>query len=126
MPTEFGFAPQGLQSVGITPAAGFALQNGTPNIFSWTAPNDGKTHRFFLIGAKEVTIAETGGAVGVTFTLPDGTAASPTWVAGNNGVGITMPNYRSGLVQPGTTVTLAQTGALTLGASLIHAEMWAQ
>jgi hypothetical protein len=119
------FASPPLQRQAGTVAAGFALQNATPNILTWTAPNDGQIHRFFLIGALEVTSAQTGGGVGVTFTLPDGSAASPTWVAGNNAAGITFPNFRSGLVQAGTTVTLLQSSAQTLGAAVVHAEIWA-
>ena len=35
--------------------AGFALQNATPNILTWTAPNDGNYHRVVVAASIGVT-----------------------------------------------------------------------
>ena len=112
----------GLQAT--TGAAGFALQNGTPNILTWTAPNDGNLHRVVILGNLIVTSAETGGAIGVTnLTSPSGANHSPGLSAG--GVGVSLVTYtQSFFVEAGTTVTLAQTSALTAGAAVFWADIW--
>jgi hypothetical protein len=106
--------------------AGFALQNGTPNILTWTAPNDGALHRVALFAVKHVTSTETGGVIAVTYTLPDGTAsAAHTLLGGSQASGDLVP---SGaflvLVEANTTVTVKQNSALTGGASIMWAEIW--
>ena len=50
-----------MQLVATTGVNGFALQNGTPTILTWTPPNDGQVHRVLLIAQENVTVAETGG-----------------------------------------------------------------
>ena len=109
-----------------TPAAGVALQNGTPVFLSWTAPNDGNLHEFELVASLQVTSGETGGAVGLSFTFPGGAAATPNVFAAGLGAG-TVNSSVAGkrLVAPGTTVTLAQTSALTAGAAQLMAQLWA-
>jgi len=104
---------------------GFALQNGTPNILSWTAPPDGQLHRFMVIGDTVVTSAETGGAVSCTFTSPTGAPHAGTLDAGGNAGGTKNWNQLTGIVAAGTTVTVAQSGALTVGAAVTFAELWA-
>jgi hypothetical protein len=102
---------------------GYALVNGTGNIFSWTAPNDGNLHMVFLTTAQHVSSAETGGAITFETTDPSGTAVNPTAYAGGSGAGSTgFATQR--LVQPGSTVTLAQTSALTVGAATLWATLW--
>lgn len=106
-----------------TPAAGFALQNGTPVIFTWTPPNDGQAHAV-LIGANlDVTVAETGGGVVLTCNLPDGSAGNPPVFSGGAGVGtFSFSQFR--MVQAGQPVTLQQSSALTLGAAVLFAALW--
>ena len=40
-----------------TPAAGFALINGTTTILSWTAPADGKNHRLSVFASAHISSA---------------------------------------------------------------------
>lgn len=106
-----------------TPLGGFPLQNGTPQILSWTAPADGNIHRVTLVTALHVTSNETGGQVTLNTTLPDGTAANPVVYTGGTAASIGQFSTDR-IVQPGSTVTLAQTTALTGGAAVLWAELW--
>lgn len=115
----------GMTKVADTGRNGFTLQNATPNIFQWTAPNDGQNHRFSLLGEKNVSSAETGGQINCSFTLPDGTPVTITALGGTLGAGQAMVNYRQEIIAPGTTITLLQSTALTAGASVLWAELWA-
>lgn len=104
---------------------GFALQNATPVILTWNVPNDGQLHRFIVASSLIVSVAETGGQVNVHFTTPDGTV---TVFDISNGGGGTGFDYSAGrylvIVKPGTTVTISQDTALTLGAAILWAEIW--
>ena len=100
------------------PIAGFALQNGTPTIAEWTAPNDGNVHYVSVFGATAVTSAETGGAIKMTATAPNGTTGNPSLDAGSNAVGLVAWSTHNLPVQPGSTTTVQQTSALTVGAAL--------
>ncbi len=113
-----------LQLVAATPAAGFALQNGTPTILTWVVPNDGALHTLNIVMTLHVTSLETGGQITVTTTDPSGTAANPVAFAGGAAAGSTPQQYQR-LLQAGSTVTLAQTSALTAGAASIWAQIWA-
>jgi len=112
-----------------TGASGFALQNGTPNVLTWTAPNDGNMHRVLVMAVLHCTSTETGGAVSLTFTLPDGTSGSKAIFAANNTTGaIGVPTSQNGpafmLIEANTTIALVQTSALTGGAAVVFAEFW--
>jgi hypothetical protein len=109
-----------------TGPGGFTLVNGTPNILTWTAPGDGALHRFMIFGAMDVTSAETGGLVGVTATYPDGAVAGWTLFADNQVAGANYSGYTAPLItKAGTTVTVQQYTALTAGAAVLWAEIWA-
>lgn len=107
-----------------TPVAGFALQNGTPNILTWTAPADGQMHRVLVHAGLRVTSAETGGAVTLTVIQPDGSTYAPGAFAGGSGTNATSGFTAMHPVQAGSTVTLAQSSALTAGAAVVWAELW--
>lgn len=112
-----------------TPAAGFALQNGTPNIVQWGAPADGLAHRFVLMATRNVTSAETGGQVSLTYTPPGAGAPPITTVVAGGGSGVgsgSLGNTATivGMAAPGTFVTLSQTSALTVGAATVNAELY--
>lgn len=112
-----------------TGLAGFALQNGTPTILSWTAPNDGQMHRVMVLATLDVSSAETGGAIGVTFTDPAGNALAGANVIGaGKGAGVVAPNpgVTGMLIKGGTTVSLVQSTALTVGAAMLYGEIWGQ
>jgi len=114
----------GLAKQATTPAAGFALQNATPNILTWTPPADGSLHPFQVIAAMDVGSTETGGGIAVTFTLPDGTSGIIYLFGGNNSGGYVEPNFCAGISEGGQPVTITQYGALTGGASTVWAEIW--
>lgn len=108
-----------------TGLAGFALQNATPNLIVWTAPNDGQLHRCEVVLNKHVTVAETGGAVNcVASSSPDGAGIlSTVSFAGGQGVGVfqAAPVF---FIPAGGSVTVRQSSALTAGASVVWAEIW--
>lgn len=114
-----------LQNAASTGLPGFALVNGTPNIVSWTAPNDGQMHRVMLVGLMNVALAETGGQITLNYTDPGGAVHSRTIWAAAQAAGVQYPTLAIVPVAPGTTVTLAQASALTAGASTVWAELWA-
>jgi hypothetical protein len=117
-------AVSGLGPVATTGPTGFALQNGTPSIISWTTPSDGNLHRVTMFITWDVTSTETGGAFGMTWTAPDGGAGALALSAGGSAAGAHTPTPFSAVCRAGTTVTLAQTSALTGGAATLWAEMW--
>jgi hypothetical protein len=123
-----GFSPYsgGLALQATTGINGFALQNGTPNILSWTAPNDGLMHRVLVIGMLEVTSSETGGSIDVSCTSPDGTNRAFTSLFGaNSGLSSSfVPEVLPFFVKAGTTITVFQNSALTAGASTLWLEIW--
>lgn len=110
-----------------TGAAGFALVNGTPNVITWTAPNDGGIHRVLLMAALRVAVTEVGGAVSLTFTTPDNNPFTVLVVPGAAVAGLALISAAGNAFLPvlaGTTVTVAQSSALTLGAATLWAELW--
>lgn len=110
-----------LATTGTTP---YTLVNGTGNILTWTAPNDGALHRVTVIANLVVTSTETGGAIGVSSLLsPNGSSHSPGLFSGGSGAGLTQVTVTY-FVQAGATFTLAQTSALTGGAAVLWAELW--
>jgi len=116
--------PSSLSLQATTGLAGFALQDATPTIISWTAPNDGNLHRFIVICSLDVSSAETGGAVSLVCTPPGVGVQTTSLYAGGLGTGPAY-NTQQRLVQPGTTVTVEQSSALTGGAATVWAEIWA-
>lgn len=112
-----------LALVASTGIAGFTLVNGTPNIISWTAPNDGAMHQAQISITVDVTVAATGGAINVAATDPASGALSLTPVGGGQGVG-GHAGQASLLVAPGTTVQISQGVALTAGAAKCFAQIW--
>lgn len=104
---------------------GFALQNATPPILAWTAPSDGNLHRVTVIGTLDVTSGETGGAIHVALTAPDGTVTnSPVVSNGGLAAGAYALTTVTLLCKAGTSVTVQQQSALTAGAALAWFELW--
>lgn len=107
---------------------GYALVNGTGNIISWTAPNDGLQHRVLIFAGLHVTSGETGGQISVTYTMPDGTVATTAQIiAGGQGTG-TYATSPTGpcllMIEGGTAVAVKQNTALSGGAAVLWAEIW--
>lgn len=119
----FGTVPA-MNLLASTGAAGYTLVNGTGTILSWTAPADGNMHRVLLMYSQHVTSAETGGLIQLATVTPDGGAHSYTVQGGGSGTGFSQGSQTTYMVQSGSTVTLSQTSALTLGAAVFWAEIW--
>ena len=114
------------QLLATTGIGGFALQDATPTILSWTAPSDGNMHRILTLGLLRVTSAETGGEIQSNGTSPDGSAFTGfTNDAGSHGSsGHYTLDIFPVLIAPGTTYYTVQTSALTAGAAVLWAEIW--
>lgn len=124
--TDAAAVGQVLQNVASTGTTGYTLVNGTGNILTWTAPNDGQMHRVVVIGQVKVTTNQTGGAIGLTFTYPDGSSSATGSVnGGGSNAGYHGLANVVFLVAPNTTVTLAQTSAQSAGAAIGWFELWA-
>lgn len=98
-----------------TSTAGFALQNGTPNVLTFNTPNDGNMHEYGVAATLNVTTLEVGGQVSLNWTA-GGHAYSVVAFASALAVG----NYTFSqpiIADPNTAVTIAQTAALTSGAA---------
>jgi len=114
----------GLQKIADAGIAGFALQNATPNILTWTAPNDGLPHRVAVFGGVRCSVAETGGVIQINATDLAGGNIARQLDAGGHGVGSFVFTSSMILVQPGSVVTVQQSSALSLGAATAFAELW--
>ena len=104
-----------------TPTTGFALANGTPNILTWTAPDDGQLHSVTAYAFIHVTSAETGGQVNLTWTT-GGVAAGTTLDPGGHAAG-SYDGGKSFACDPGTVVSIDQATALTAGAAKVYAAL---
>jgi hypothetical protein len=118
--------PLALQAA--TPVSGFALVNGTPNILTWTAPNDGQQHRVTVFSSLFVSSTETGGLVQVTWIGPGAGATHFTQLFGANtassAASISPSNPTNFTVAAGSTVGIVQSSALTGGTATLWAEIW--
>jgi hypothetical protein len=119
----------GLELQASTGAAGFALQDATSTILSWTAPNDGNFHRAIVLGIGNVTVAATGGQVNLVGTDIAGNSINAVLLAaGLSTIGTNAFNNASNrmlvTVKPGTTLSITQESALTAGAVTVFAEIW--
>jgi hypothetical protein len=116
---------QGLALQATTGAAGFALQNATPTIITWTPPNDGNLHRVILFLTQLVTVGTTGGQINLNFNDPSGGAQSRQVQTGTHGTGFIAPlapMYFT--VQANVAVALIQQSAMSGGACTVYAELW--
>jgi hypothetical protein len=103
-----------------TPLAGFPLQNATPTILSWTAPNDGQLHYATFIGSLSVTTLEVGGAVNFQWTSGGQVGSHPIWAAAQATGAVLQPaNCYTVAIDPGTTVSVLQSSALTSGQAAV-------
>lgn len=108
-----------------TGIGGFALQNATPTILSWTPPADGQLHRVLIFASLHVTATETGGLIGVSYDLPDLANTSHTLFSASQATGsIPLPVQISVIVAAGQPVIVNQGSALTAGTATLWAEIW--
>lgn len=113
-----------LRKIASTGLPGFNLINGTQAILAWAVPNDGQLHRLLFIGQLNVTVAETGGQLVVSYTGADNAGHVQNINSGGGGTGFTDFGTFTALVQPGTTVQFSQFTALTAGAAVTWGEIW--
>jgi hypothetical protein len=116
-----------------TPAAGTALINGTPDILTWQAPNDGLLHRFVIFARLIVSADLTGGQIYVQLanaSLPHAGNGSGTeiWGSGKGGGDYFLnrdgvSDFKS-ILGPGETVKITQNTAVIAGAAVLYAEIW--
>ena len=120
----FGFA--NLTRLASTGTTGFALQDATPIILSWTAPNDGNLHYVAGISVLvDCTAAATGGALAVVAYGVGGiTSVADQISAGGFSVGQTIAYEKPIALPPGQLVMLKQSGALTAGNVTVYADIW--
>lgn len=122
--SDAGHVHAGLSPVATTGLAGFALQNATPTILTWTTPNDGAMHQFQLFLVLDVTSAETGGEIDLQASTPGGTYNSYRLFSSGLGAGpYNGPSFALP-VGPGQTVNIVQGSALTAGAATLWAAIW--
>lgn len=109
--------------VATTGGSGFALQNATPTILTWTAPNDGNLHSFLVNFRCIVSSNETGGHVGFTFSS---TGNGINLNSGTEGAGDhSNESGNTWVAFPGETITVSQLTALSVGAATVYCEIWA-
>ena len=121
-----GTPPLQLQaSTGIN---GFELEDATPNIISWTTPNDGQLHRVTFFVEMDVSLALTGGAIYGLIYIPNGVVNQKTIIPANSIAGVVNPSGDGfpfqRLVAPNTLVAVQQGTAITAGAAQLWAEIW--
>jgi hypothetical protein len=104
-----------------TGPTGFAKVNGTPTLFTYNVPNDGNIHSIQVYGLVVITSGETGGQVQL---LRNGTGLFNINQGGSGGPGMTGTSPALLTAQPGDTITIQQTSALTGGASTTYIELW--
>jgi hypothetical protein len=108
-----------------TGSTGYTLVNNTGNIITWTAPNDGVMHRVMLVMNTDVSSSATGGQISISITSPNSASHAPVVLAASQTAAYYYNQMAFFLVAPNTSVTLQQTTALTAGAALLWAEIWA-
>lgn len=122
-PAVTGAVKQAASTIG----TGFAMQNASDvTILQYTAPNDGKVHQVLL--AMQIiagAAGSTGGAIVYIYTQGGTqfiTSLSGGGLSANQVVGLNA-NFVSLAVDPGTTVTLQQQTAVTVGAAKVYAAL---
>jgi hypothetical protein len=110
-----------------TSASGYPLTNGTGNIISWTAPNDGALHPVWIPAFLVVATLEVGGQILLSFTDPGGSARTQNYFSAGLAGGFYGPSSTQApglFIKANTTITVSQNTALTSGASTLWAQIW--
>jgi hypothetical protein len=117
-----------LQLQATTGEGGFALQDATPTILTWSVPDDGNLHRVSVYSLMHVTSLETGGVIDIVFEGPFAEAVTHTSQIFAGGLATDTAGQLGSLfeaiVGAGTTVSLIQGSALIGGAAVLYAELW--
>lgn len=102
-------------------AAPVALINGTQTFLSYTVPNDGKEHLIVVSASLVVSSAETGGACQATFTQSGNAVTAPLVTAGQ---AASTGGSAVRAVDPGSTVSITQSSALSAGAATLQGQIY--
>lgn len=113
-----------------TSASGYALINGTGNIITWTAPNDGALHTVLYFAMCHITSAASGSPTcEITGTAPDGGTISKSifgaltsstfYYPTTGGCPVTL------FIEANTTFSIIQNTSMTAGAGVVWASIWA-
>lgn len=113
--SDSGKVTSSLAPIARTVTGGFALQNGTPGILTFTTPNDGQMHAYDVAAVLNVTTLEVGGAVTLQWHA-GGLSYTQTMFASALAVG-TYTFSQNIVCDPNTVVQVQQTAALTSGAA---------
>lgn len=105
-----------------TGTAGYVQTNGTGTVVSYTAPSDGKLHTVNLFGSVIITSTQTGGIISMTWTL-GGNSHTTQIDGGAHSAGTVPIATATALIDPGTTVSVTQSSALTVGAATVYATL---
>jgi hypothetical protein len=108
----------------VASVSNFALQNGIPNILTWTSPNDGLYHPVALFGYLNVATVEVGGQINFQ---PIVGANQVALFLGSMAVGQypLSGNVSTALIPPNTGLLVQQINALTSGAASVWLQLWA-
>ena len=117
-------AGSGLRLAAISPPGGTPLINGTQTLLTWTAPNDGKQHAIYVAAIANITVAETGGQVVINYTI-GGQNGQPQLLSPNTAAQLLAANQNAFMVDPGTTVNILQSTALTAGTAVFFGSIFA-
>lgn len=113
-PTPASLTPPLAPNLPVKNPAPIALINGTQTFLTYNVPADGKQHLIAVTADLIVSSAETGGACQVAFTSGGQAFTTPLFTAGQ---GATTRASALISVDPGTSVLLNQSTALSAGGS---------
>jgi hypothetical protein len=99
----------------------FALQNATPNILTYTTPNDGQYHIITIVGLLIVNTVEAGGQINFSVGGNPGILFASNKAVGTYNIPDTINMMLAG---PNASVLVSQATALTSGAANIDLEVW--
>ena len=105
----------------------YAQPDSSPTLLSWTAPNDGKNHGFYVTGTQHVASNLTGGAIAASFTDPQGGTGTIYLIGNSNTAGtyaFADGAFGGAIIGPGTSVQLNQYEAVTAGSGTVSASIW--
>jgi hypothetical protein len=103
-----------------------ALVNGTQDIVTWTAPNDGNLHSVIFTYRENCTANETGGQIYVmVYDSANNVVCGSQVSGGGTFSGQYIRSTEAPAIRPGERVALYQYTPVSAGAMTIYAELWA-
>jgi len=108
-----------------TPPGGYTLVGSITPIYRVTPPNDGLEHLYAVQGIVNVTSAQTGGQIRVSYYIA-GTPQNVVLDAGAHAAGqypFTTSLFMADASVPGPSIVLSQNQPLTAGAAVLYAQI---